>query len=341
LIDEDLRLTISHSDSPTAQFEQILSPVAKIPLYYRTGSESNPVWRKTTATNYPILGNSPNTAYFNKLTGGTWALANATNNYYIAVWILATNNVFEPIIGIIGDNEQPNITFASKLNVLSQIELPHLPFAQEAKFLYRLIYKTSTDYTNATKSVLKSISSSVSEAVEPPPKGITTFPFELHYVSGTGLNTSISNGTFFRVRPGTFASGSFSGYPAAFPLQIPYKSKLYSIVLTFRQAAFDFNAAAGPILFELEFRVHYYNGSDVKTRIVVAFGNFSGSSTGTGTFRYELFEDSWTFIDPLLPTDFEYAEMIGVRFVKAPSGIRRINSFTDIVMKLNFEEVIV
>jgi len=170
-------------------------------------------------------------------------------------------------------------------------------------------------------------------------KGIKTFPFELHFVSGTGLNTSMSNGSFFRVRPGTFSSGSFSGYPAAFPLQMPFRCKLYSIILTFRVAAFDFNATAGPILFELEFRVHFYNGSDVKTRILVSFGNFSGNSTGTDTWRYELFDDSFSVIDPLLPNDFDYAEMIGVRFVKASSGDRRINSFTDIVMKLNFEEV--
>jgi len=172
-------------------------------------------------------------------------------------------------------------------------------------------------------------------------KGIKTFPFELHFVSGTGLNTSMSNGSFFRVRPGTFASGSYSGYPSAFPLQMPFDCKLYSIILTFREASFDFNSTPGGILFELEFRVHYYNGSDVKCRVLVNIpGEFSGNSTGTDTFRFILHADNFTVIDPLLPNLFEYAEMIGVRFVKAASGDRRINSFRDIVMKLNFEEII-
>ena len=172
-------------------------------------------------------------------------------------------------------------------------------------------------------------------------KGIKTFPFELHYVSGTGLNTSMSNGNFFRVRPGTFLSGSYSGYPAAFPLQMPFNCKLYSIVLTFREASFDWNATGGSILFELEFRNHFYNGSDIKARLLVTIpGSFQFSSTGTDTFRYELFSNNFSVIDSGLPNLFGYGDMIGVRFVKAPSGDRRINSFRDIVMKLNFEEVI-
>jgi len=173
-------------------------------------------------------------------------------------------------------------------------------------------------------------------------KGIRTFPFELHYVSGSGLNTNMSNGSFFRVRPGTFSSGSYSGYPAAFPLQTPFNCKLYSIVLTFRSAAFDWNANFGPILFEIETRDHVYNGSSILNRILVRFGNFRYSSTGTDTFRYELFYndvggEGWSYIsgDPGI---IDYGKLIGCRFVKAPSGDRRINRFVDIVMKLNYEE---
>jgi len=340
IYDEDLVFHVRHASSPSQPFEQVLQDVAKIPIYYRLGSETAFSWRKLDATNFPLYPNSPNTAFFNKLESGNWVLSSASNKSFIATWILATNNINEPIIGILGTNEQPNISTASRLNVLAQIS-DVKSLVSEFKFLYRLIFQTDTTYTNAPRAVLRGVSSSVSEMIEPPPKGVNTFPFELHYVSGTGLNTTMSNGSFFRVRPGTFLSGSYSGYPAAFPLQMPYRCKLYSIVLTFREASFDWSAVPGPLLFELEFRSHYYNGSDVKTRVVVSFGNFSGSSTGHSTWRYELFENSWTYIDPVLPKEFEYAEMIGVRFVKAPSGARRINSWTDIVLKLNFEEVVV
>lgn len=187
----------------------------------------------------------------------------------------------------------------------------------------------------------------VQDAIEEA-KGIRTFPFELHYVSGTGLNTKMTNGSFFRVRPGTFSSGSYSGYPASFPLQTPFRCKLYSIVLTFRKADFDWNASGGQILFEIETRNHYYNGSDIYNRILVRMGNYGtgyggwGSSSGDGTWEQELFfndsgGDGFEYISG--DDEIGFAVMIGCRFVKAPSGDRRINSFRDIVMKLNYEEV--
>jgi len=179
-------------------------------------------------------------------------------------------------------------------------------------------------------------------------KGIRTFPLDLHYVSGTGLNTSMSNGTIFRVRPGTFNSMSFSGYPAAFPLQMPFNCRLYSIVMTFREASFDWNSSGGQILWELETQKMTYNQSSVANRILVRLGNYgtgfggSGNSTGTNTWTAELFfnnsgGDGFEYIsgDP----ELSYGDLIGCRFVKAPSGDRRVNSWRDIVLKLNFEEV--
>lgn len=172
-------------------------------------------------------------------------------------------------------------------------------------------------------------------------RGIKTFSFNLHYVSGTGLNTAMNNGSFFRVNPGTFSSGSNSGYPACFPLQAPFNCKIYSIVLTFRSAAFDFNATLGPILFELETNTHTYNGKTVKNIALLQFGDFNNSSTGTSTFTYELFKttagtDGFSYVSGV--EQITYGEMIGCRFVKPSSGDRRINSFRDIVMKINYEE---
>jgi hypothetical protein len=200
----------------------------------------------------------------------------------------------------------------------------------------------STPFDNSTNGFTATSTQAAIEEVWNEVVGLKTFSFDLHFVSGTGLNTSMSNGSFFRVRPGTFSSGSYSGYPSAFPLQMPYNCKLDSIILTFRKADFDFNATAGHILFEIETRDHYYNGSDVLNRTLVRFGNFSGSSTGTDTFRFELFYNNtggqgFEYISG--DSEIEYAKLIGCRFVKAPSGDRRINSWTDIVMKLNYIEV--
>jgi len=168
-------------------------------------------------------------------------------------------------------------------------------------------------------------------------KGIKTFPIALHFVKGNGLNLTMSNGSFFRVTPSTASSGSFSGYPAAFPFQTPFLCRLSSIVLTFRRANFDWNSTAGEIQFDIETRDHEYNGSSVLNRINVKFGNFSGNQTGTDTFRYELFSDSFSYVTGT--EEIDYARLIGFRFVKSSSGSRAINSFVDLVMKLNFEEV--
>jgi len=171
-------------------------------------------------------------------------------------------------------------------------------------------------------------------------RGIKTFNHNLHYVSGSGLNTTMGNGSFFRVYPTTFSSGSYSGYPSAFPLKMPYDCKMLSIVLTFRKAAFDYNATEGQLLFELESRNHVYNGSSVYSRTLVRFGSFSGNSTGDSTHNYELFynntgEDGFEFISG--DEFFNYSDIIGFRFVKAPSGNRRINNFTDILLTIVYE----
>jgi hypothetical protein len=163
--------------------------------------------------------------------------------------------------------------------------------------------------------------------------------YDLHYVKGTGLNESMSNGSFFRVTPGTFSSGSYSGYPSAFPLKLPFNCKLTNISLIFRLANFDWNATAGNIILGLEIRTHLYNGSSVHSEIIVPFGNFSGNNTGTDTHKYILTEDDFYYFSGVETINKD--ELIGVRFIKpdASVGDRRINSFVDIVMKLEFEEV--
>lgn len=166
------------------------------------------------------------------------------------------------------------------------------------------------------------------------------FNVPLHFVSGTGLNTSMSNGAFFRVYPGTFASGSYSGYPSSFPTQMPYNSKINSMSLTFRVAAFDFNTTAGTIKFDIEFRLHQYNGSTVYSIATCSFGSFSGNSTGAATHVFELLPTTNFVFQSGYPETFSFADMIGYRFVKTASVDRAINSFTDVRLTLNMENVL-
>lgn len=171
-----------------------------------------------------------------------------------------------------------------------------------------------------------------------------SFSFPVHFTNG--LNTSMSNGAIFRVWPSQEPSMSYSGYPAAKPLMVKCKAVLESISLAFRVAAFDFNAVAGPILFELEVRTHLFNGSEISQRVLVRFGNFSGNSTNTSNHKFDLFyndqgEQGFEYIDDQTYDRNVYpADQIGYRFVKASTGVRRINSFTDIVMTCSYKAVV-
>ena len=152
--DEDLRFNIINSATPTNFFEQKLSTIAWLPIYYKSGV--NGYFRKITATAFPVASNSPNTIFYNKNNAGTWQLTNVTNNYYTAMWIFATNNVFEPIICVMGQYEAVSYILADNLNIYATLDITGLPTI-EYKVLWRLIVQSSTTYTNTPKAVLRGI----------------------------------------------------------------------------------------------------------------------------------------------------------------------------------------
>ena len=166
--------------------------------------------------------------------------------------------------------------------------------------------------------------------------GIKTFPVELHFVSGTGGNTTMGNGTFFRTKPSTFASGSFAGYTSCFPLLVPFNCKLKSLVLTFTIANFDFNATAGQVSFNLEFQRIINNGSSVWSNYQVSWGNFSGSQVPFGFNTFTLDSSNWTITSG--QEELEAGDLIGWRFTKSNAPERNINNFQNILLTLNFEE---
>jgi hypothetical protein len=167
-------------------------------------------------------------------------------------------------------------------------------------------------------------------------RGIQTFPHFLHFHNGSGGNVTMNNGSFFRVPPSTFASGSFAGYNACFPLQAPFPSRLVSIELTFTIANFDFNATAGTVRFDLEFRRIIHNGSSVYSVYTVEWGNFSGSQISYDLNKFSLDASNFSLISGT--EELTQGDLIGFRFVKSSSGVRRINNFQNILMVLNFEE---
>lgn len=155
LYQEDIEINITDSSS-TDPFCQELSPIAQIPVYYHQGSTGQ--WVKNAATDYPVKY-GVNGPQYNLLTGGTWTTPDVSTGQkrYFAVWILATNQIDDPIISIMGQRVDSNQGSAESNNSWSDVNLTNLPLS-EVKPLYRLIFAAdSNDYTNVPKCTLLSI----------------------------------------------------------------------------------------------------------------------------------------------------------------------------------------
>lgn len=151
--DEDLEVNITHSATPNPNtWEQRLQSPAYIPMFYRFGSGGS--WRLDTATAYPVKYGSARATY-NLSSGGTWSTPDMTSGKFGVTWIVATNNLNEPVIGILGQTVSDNIGQAEDVSY-ADLDLTGLPIV-EIRPLYKLIYETNTGYTNAVKSRLASI----------------------------------------------------------------------------------------------------------------------------------------------------------------------------------------
>ncbi len=137
--DEDIDIVITDG-AGGGLFEQVLSP-AEYPIYHLDGASN---WRvlettdKKTATDIGYIDGS-NDLKYNKLNG-TWALATAGNNNYIAMWIVATNDLTEPIAAIMGQRIDNTVAQAELNNVLTDLVLTGMPFT-EIVFLARVIIR--------------------------------------------------------------------------------------------------------------------------------------------------------------------------------------------------------
>jgi hypothetical protein len=156
LYQEDIEINITDSSS-TDPFCQELSPIAQIPVYYHEGSTGQ--WVKNAATDYPVKYGA-NGPQYNLLSGNTWTIPDVSPGgatRYFAVWILATNQIDDPIISIMGQRIDSNQGSAESNNSWSDVNLTNLPLS-EVKPLYRLIFAgDSNSYTNVPKCTLLSI----------------------------------------------------------------------------------------------------------------------------------------------------------------------------------------
>jgi len=149
--DEDLQVDIVDSSSATPDiWEQDLSNPARIPAFYRSGSD----WVTDSLTDYPFKQGTARPTY-NLNTAGTWSTPDISNNHLVNYWIVATNNVEYPILSIMGQTEYSSIG-AATAEYWEDLDLAGMP-AVEIRPLYRATFKGADSYLNTPNATLESI----------------------------------------------------------------------------------------------------------------------------------------------------------------------------------------
>lgn len=153
LYDEDISITPTDDPAPSDIFEQILDPIAEVPILYRDGASGD--WRKFAATVYPAHLGAARLQYNDP--AGPWTLVDApANGDYVAVWLFATNDIRHPIIAIMGQRFDSVLNDALANNLYESLSFGNLP-SLEMKVLYRLIFRTDATFANANKSFLADV----------------------------------------------------------------------------------------------------------------------------------------------------------------------------------------
>lgn len=194
IADEDLTHTIVSTNTPSAKFEQSLSPAA-LPMFTRSGSgEGN--WTRIPAGTIPVISGTGNISY-NSVSGGVWDVTEAGNNRFVATWVLATNDVRAPVIGLVGQRQDNNLSQALENNTWDTFQFGDFP-TPEARLLYRLIFQTGS-YGNHANARLREVTD-YRGSVSSPVTGLTQDHGSLsglldddhtQYVIGDGSRASI------------------------------------------------------------------------------------------------------------------------------------------------------
>lgn len=220
IYDEDLKHTVIHSATPSNFYEQVLSPVASLPVLYMSGSS----YIQVIPTTLPWLYSGSNVAYYNSLVSGSWTLTPAPNNSFINYWVFGTNDTSHPIKMVLGRNTYTTIAGASAEILDSNgLDFP------EMVLMYRITISYKNTYTNndarvviaeVTKyNLLSKTSSSTNTTAnqlinitgDATGSGTTEIPLTLANVASAGTYQSVTINSKGLVTSGTNPT-TLSGY---------------------------------------------------------------------------------------------------------------------------------
>lgn len=149
--DEDLQVDIVHSATPTANsWEQVLQGGAELPIIYLSGT----TWTFDAPTAFPLKQGAALPKY-NLNTSGTWSTPDLGNGSFGVTWIVATNILTSPVIGILGQDEYNNIGQAEAADWSSQ-NLEGFPVV-ELRPLYKVVYEVKSSYTNTPGAAIRGV----------------------------------------------------------------------------------------------------------------------------------------------------------------------------------------
>lgn len=150
------------------------------------------------------------------------------------------------------------------------------------------------------------------------------------------FNGTLTNGSWFRRSPGTGISGSWSGYPSAYPFVLPFDCTLSKIFLNVSGAGYDWRGSPGEIFIDIGIFSHVYNGSSkIYTAGLTLDGPFSGSSFSGQNIKEVIVNMTDTFGT----NAFLKNTLVGFMLLKEASRSGQCNNLVNSYLSFEFTEV--
>jgi len=146
---------------------QQLSTILQAPVFYRIGTDGSELWYRTEADNFPIIysgkqgyvAGSVTTIYtgansrpaYNQLLTGSWQLTEIGQDDLFLVHLFATNDIYYPIIAILGSNLYTKEKDAQDAAYFEIQGLGGLPFVEFTP-IGSVIYQGNNTFTNSVNA---------------------------------------------------------------------------------------------------------------------------------------------------------------------------------------------
>jgi hypothetical protein len=139
IFDEDIEYNIQN---------QLTGFTAK--LFFLTGNTIH--WGIGNNT-LPVMTGGTGRIVYNSFSGGTWSLKEVDENQYVLYHVVATNDIFQNIHILVGQNQYSTLKLASDgaKSEIANLKLEGL-LVQEYATIGTLIYQTSSGFINSVKS---------------------------------------------------------------------------------------------------------------------------------------------------------------------------------------------